>query len=591
MNRKERRAAGNRGAMPAPRASPLSAMLLGLASPGPAPAQQSISIDHAHAKTAAPRSTGRPPDVPQFIDSAAADARNRGGMARHAEGRLDEAIAAYRAAIQANPEFAEAYSNLGVALKAKGELEQAEASYARAIALYPEFAAAHVNLGVVLHAQGQAAKAIASFERALALDPGHPAAHSNLIFARNFDPALDTAAQQAEHSRWYARHGAHLAVAIAPHGNAPEPERRLRVGYVSADFRDHSAALIFAPVLRRHDKAQFDVVCYSNSHREDATTDALRLAATLWRETASISDQDLAALIRADRIDILIDLSGHTAGNRLLVFARKPAPVQVSAWGHAAGTGLATIDALFSDAIMAPAEERHLFAERIVDLPCAIGYEAPEDAPAVSALPATANGHLTFGSLNHPSKISPAVLRCWAEILHAVPHSRLLLEDRAFDEAGQQDRMRAALAAHGVAGDRLILRGSSSRADHMAICGQIDVALDPFPYGGGITTCETLWMGVPAVTLHGRTATARIGASIMIALGLADWAARSEEEYVALALAKARDLAVLAELRQGLRARMGASAFADPERYARAVEAAYRMLWREWCARATAART
>ncbi|MBI3706767.1 MAG: tetratricopeptide repeat protein [Proteobacteria bacterium] len=558
--------------------------------------------------------------VTSDVAETAARVLNTHGSAVQGRGDFAAAARAYRAAITMQPDLADAYSNLGTALKAQGDLEEAVAHYNRAIALRPDYAEAHNNLGVAQYALHQSEQAMASFRRALemrpdlgeafnnlgnalldqtrleealasyrralAVQPNLARAHSNLIFAMSFLPDIDTAGQYAEQRRWYAAHGQALAATIAPHGNDRSPERRLRVGYVSADFYRHSAQYAFGPVLRHHDPAAVEVVCYSGVIKEDDTTAPLRAEAALWRSTLGVADDALAAQIRADAIDILVDLSGHTGGNRLPVFARKPAPVQVSAWGHVAGTGLPTIDALFGDPVVVPIEERPLFAERVVDLPCAIGYEAPPDAPEVAPAPSARFGYVTFGSLNRLAKVNDAVLRVWAEVLKACPGSRLLLKDWRLDEAMQCERVLSVLARHGVWGERVELRGGGAHLDHMAAYADIDIALDPFPHGGGITTCEALWMGVPVVTLAGRNVASRMGASIMTALGLADWAARSEEEYVALAAAKARDVAPLAALRQGLRAKLSASAVGDAARYTRAVETAYRALWRKWCGRA-----
>jgi predicted O-linked N-acetylglucosamine transferase (SPINDLY family) len=518
-----------------------------------------------------------------------ADAINNLGNIHFEQDRFDDALAEYNKVVVLKPSMVRAHCHLGLTLRSLGRLSEAEASQRRALALDPDFAEAHVNLGSDLFIQGRIAEALDSYDRALALRPDFTEAHSTRVLIRGFDPSLDTATQQAEHKRWYAAHGVKLAAAAAPHGNDADPDRRLRVGYVSADFCLHSASYSFGPVLRHHDPAKIEIVCYSGTRREDDVTSDLRAAASLWRDTRALSDDAFAAQVRADRIDILVDLSGHTAGNRLPAFARKPAPVQVSAWGYAAGTGVAMIDAIFSDPVVAPASERHHFAERVVDLPCVIGYEAPPESPPVAASPSTTCGFVTFGGLHHLLKLSDAVLKCWAMIVRQSPDSRLLLKDHGLDDPVQQQRIRQAFAAHGISPDRLILLGGTPQIEHLAAYDQVDIALDPFPYGGGITTCEALWMGVPAVTLCGKTVTARVGASIMTALELGDWVAHSEEEYVALAVTKTRDLAALGELRRGIRGRFAASALGDPVRYTRAVEAAYRMLWREWCARARSA--
>jgi len=303
-----------------------------------------------------------------------------------------------------------------------------------------------------------------------------------------------------------------------------------------------------------------------------------------WRPVSALSDEALAAQIRADRVDILVDLSGHSEGNRLLVFARKPAPVQVTAWGHATGTGMPAIDYFFSDAVSVPQSARPLFAETVYDLPCVIGFEAPGDAPPVAELPAlTAKmaGRITFGCLNRFSKVTPAALELWARIVKAVPGSRLLLKDGALDEPALRERVRADLARLGLAPERVELRGATSRREHILGYSEVDIALDPFPQNGGITTWEALWMGVPVVAKLGASIPSRLSGAILVACGLREWAVESDEAYVAAAVGAASDLAALAQLRGGMRERILATPAGNPLRYAQAVEEAYRAFWKK----------
>jgi predicted O-linked N-acetylglucosamine transferase (SPINDLY family) len=517
-----------------------------------------------------------------------ADFHGNLGTVHESRGDLAAAEAALRRAVALAPGTADFHSNLGNVLKAQGRLAEAVASYARALALCPDHPQAHNNLGTALTAQRRFAEAAAHYRRALALDPGYAEAHSNLIFALDLDPDAPPSLAFAERRRWNAVHAAPNAATLAPHPNDRTPERRLRVGYVSADFRRHSAATGFAPLILAHDRERFDVVCYSGVARPDELTERFRAAATAWRSTLGVSDERLAATIRDDAIDILVDLAGHSAGHRLRAFARRPAPIQCTGWGHAAGTGLDAIDYLFADAVTAPPADRALFREEIVELPALIAYAAPEAAPEPGPLPAPPRGHVTFGCLNRPWKVTDATLAVWAEILRRLPAARLVMKFVGLDAPAAQQPFREALTARGIGADRVLFLGGSDHAAHLATYRDIDIGLDPFPHGGGVTALEALWMGVPFVTRLGDRIAGRMGASLLDALGLHDWVATGADDYVRRAVRHATDLDALATLRAGLRARLAASPLCDHRAYCRAVEDAYRAMWRRWCASAAA---
>ena len=506
------------------------------------------------------------------------------GVALKTLGRFDEAIARYRAAVALDPRNVDAHDYLGNALREIGRLAEGIAEHRAALALDPTRPSALNNLASGLFAQGEIGEALKSFRRALELKPDFAEAHSNLIFALDFDPAIGTEEQQAERARWWERHGRRHAASILPHANERDPKRRLRVGYVSADFLGHSAAVLFAPVVTGHDPVAVEVVCYSNAPREDAMTATFKARAKAWRNVHGVSDEAMAAKIRADGIDVLVDLSGHSAGNRLPVFARKPAPIQVTAWGHGTGTGLRTIDALFADAVTVPTPERRFFAERIVDLPASLTFAPAAYAPAVEELPARREGLVTFGSLNRMAKTADDNLALWARIANEAGGARVLLKDRVFDDTAQRGRVTSVFGREGVGPDRLVLLGGSSHRDHLAAYGRIDIGMDPFPHGGGVSTLEALWMGVPVVTLVGRTIAGRFSAAMQTAIGLGDFAVPDLESYAARAVAAARDLDRLAAIRAELRQRVAASPVGNAKRYVSAVEAAYRELWTRWCA-------
>ncbi|MEO5374601.1 MAG: tetratricopeptide repeat protein [Alphaproteobacteria bacterium] len=517
-----------------------------------------------------------------------AEAHNNLGILHHRRGSLDQAETHYRQALAAAPGLAEAHDNLGLVLQTLGRAGEAEERHRCALKLRPDFANAHNNLGSCLQQQGHLDEARACFRKTIQLAPNTVGAHSNLIFLLDYEPGQTTASQQEERRRWYERHARPLVTAAATtvrHANLPDPGRRLRVGYVSADFRQHSAARIFGPVIANHDPGQVETVCYSGvtAEEEDDTTALIRRHASLWRRTAAMSDEALAATVRADGIDILVDLSGHSGGNRLLVFARRPAPVQVTAWGLANGTGLPVIDAFLADPVAVPPAERPLFAETVVDLPCIIALGRPEEAPPVGPLPALSAGHVTFGCLNRLAKVSPAALALWARVLSRVPESRLVIKDTQLNDPDQRRRLLDAMTGLGIAAGRLELLGGTGRAEHLAVHGRVDIALDTLPQTGGVTSLEALWQGVPVVTLEGTTPAARTCAAVNAALGLEAFIAADEAAYVDLAVTHAADLSRLASLRAGLRQRLEDSPVGNPALYTRAVESVYRDLWRRWC--------
>jgi predicted O-linked N-acetylglucosamine transferase (SPINDLY family) len=512
-----------------------------------------------------------------------AEAHSNLGNALEDLGRLDEAAACHRHALQLAPHYAEAHVNLGNLLKLQVRLDEAINCYRHALHLRPDLAVAHNNLGNALRDRGEIDEAIACYRRALQLAPDYAEAHSSLVFSLHYHPDYDAAAILREARDWHHRHAEPLAPSHRPHENDPAPDRRLRVGYVSPDFREHPAAFFLAPLLANHDRSQVEIYCYAGVTRPDGVTDRLRACAAAWRSTVGLADDSLADLIRSDRIDVLVDVTLHMAGGRLLVFARRPAPVQVTWLGYPGTTGLSAIDYRLTDPHLdAPGETDAHYAEQSVRLPETFWVYDPltGEEPGVNPLPALDGGPFTFGSLNNFCKVNAASLALWAAVLGAVPGSRFLL----LAPAGQaRDWVRTQLERNGVGGERVVFVDRLPRPEYLRVYQQIDLGLDPLPYNGHTTSLDAAWMGVPTVTLAGRTVVGRAGRSLLCNLDLLELAAESPDEYVAIAAGWARDWRRLAELRSGLRGRMATSPLMDGTRFCRGLEATYRQVWRDWC--------
>ncbi len=548
-----------------------------------------VNPQHLHAwksRGNALRGLARLADAIASYDSALAIApddigawTNRGEMLRLL-GRLDDALASTERALSINPEIPETWLVRSSILLMKGRVTDAQASCQRALAIKPDYAKALTVLGQCHLQQANAEAAIACFDRSLAIKPDDENTLSSKIFALDFSADGDFTVHQAARSEWWRRIGSKMsAERPAQYHNDRDPNRRLVVGYVSAEFRDRSAAYTFRLVLENHDKTQFEVICYSGTPTEDAVTDSFRHVADRWRNALQWSDDQLVDCVLADKVDILIDLSGHTDGNRLRAFARKPAPMQVTAWGHATGTGLPTIDYLFSDPVYVPAEVRHLVTEQICDLPCLIVIEPPRAELRCNEPPVTSNGHVTYGVFSRVSRFSDAAIGVWARILQSDVTARLLIKDHLINDASIQSRLMKNFAAHAIAPDRICLMGATSREDHLAAYQRIDICLDPIPHGGGVSTWEPLHMGVPIVTKLGNGMASRAGGAILSAIGMTDWIATDDDQYVDIALRSNPDR--LRTIRHELPDLIDRRC--SPAAYTRAVEAAYRTMWRKYC--------
>ena len=501
------------------------------------------------------------------------------------EGAVNQAISSYQRAVHINPRHADAYYNLGNAYGLQQRPTEAVLALAQASQISPANPVILTNLGAQLLKIGRVDEAVNAFTAALQLAPNDVFTRSNLILATCYATS-DPVEIYAQCKEWDLIHGASHHGKVQTPVERPEPERSLRVGYVSADFRHHAAAHWIEPLLAGHQHQEFSIFCYSNSKLSDAVTDRLKQYADVWIETTDLDDDALEKQIRHDQIDILVDLSGHTDGNRLPVFVRRPAPVQVSWFGLPVSTGLKAIDYRFSDQDLDPQEAAaHCYSEELFRLSRFYAAFAPEPgAPTVTPLPSARSGFVTFASLNSLAKLTPGMYALWAEILNSTPHSRLLMQAAGLDNEATARSVRDRFAAHGVLADRLTLRGWTNIEEFLHLGSQADIALDPFPFNGGVTTCQSLWMGLPVVTMSGASAASRVGRSILKRIGLAALVAETPEQYRAVATELAKNQVALKELRGSMRARMAEGGLLDGAGLADEVEAAYRNMWRRRCA-------
>ena len=507
------------------------------------------------------------------------ETHNNMGVALKSLGRMDEALACYQEALRLDRDFASALSNLGNVLAHQGRLQEASSAYERALQLAAD-AEVHSNLGKVLLAQGQLESACVQYREALRLAPAHAEAHSNLLFAMNYAATQDPDALFSEHKHWGELH-AQTSVPALDDTRPRDPERRLKIGYVSPDLRKHSVAYFMESLLANHDPGQVEVFCYAHVEHGDEVTESLKGRVEHWRNIWGMADPAAAETIRSDGIDILVDLAGHTAHNRLGVFALRPAPVQVSYLGYPNTTGLPQMDYRLTDAWADPPGQAPCHTETLVRLPRGfLCYTPPREAPAVGPLPAAHTGHVTFGSFNALPKIGPAVIALWAQLLRAIPDARLILKNTSLRDAATRERYARLFQDHGIAPHRLEwVAWLPASADHLALYNRVDIALDTFPYNGTTTTCEALWMGVPVVALAGNRHAGRVGVSLLERMGLAELIAQTPEQYIERAVRLADDRNRLSHLRRQLRARMLQSPLCDARAHSRDIEAAYRQMW------------
>ncbi|MET4219906.1 putative O-linked N-acetylglucosamine transferase (SPINDLY family) [Bradyrhizobium sp. LB7.2] len=495
--------------------------------------------------------------------------------------RLEQALADFDAALALSP-------RLEVALQGKAQVNILKGNTAEAMAVVQTLLEGNPrsDIGIALLAscyasQGEIATALGHLDAGLAIAPDYADLIGRKIFLLDYLPGADFAVQQAARKHWWDAIGAKLPQrALSP--RKLDPDKRISIGYVASEFRNQSAAFALLPVLRHHDHARFEIVCYSCSPLRDEITDKFRSMADVWVDAWQFSDDELADRIQADGIDILIDVSGHSTGNRLHVFARKPAPIQVTGFGHATGTGLQTMDHVLADPIFIPQSARHLLAEKVHDLPCLITIDPILDVPP-SEPPMLRNGYVTFGVFNRIYKISDEAISVWSTVMREVTGSKIIIKHTLLDDPLLRGRLVARFVARGVAVENIVCLGSTSRHEHLLAFAKVDISLDTFPQNGGVSTWESLYGGVPVVAKLGNGASSRASGSIVAAVGLEGWVAEDDDGYAAIACKYAAQPAHLTKLRAELPARIAASRAGNVELYTREVEAAYRQFWRDYC--------
>ena len=550
------------------------------------------------------------------LKPAYAEAHNNLGNALRDLGRLQQAVASYRKAITLKPGYSEAHSNLGNALQDLGRLAEAQECYKKAIELKPGYAEAHNNMGNILKSLGRLTESEASYRQALALQPGYaevcnnlgnalkdmgrlreaevcyrqavafkpdlPKVHSNLLFMLNYVENLSPGACLDEALR-YGASVSRLATHKFSSWDHGKKSGKMRIGFVSGDFRNHPVGYFLEGLLSKLDLSKFELAAYVTSPQEDSLTERIRRKFTLWRALYGMTDAAAARMIHEDGVHILIDLAGHTEHNRLPVFAFKPAPIQVSWLGYFATTGVQEIDYVLGDPHVTPVEEEHHFSERIRRLPeTYLCFTPPALDMEVGALPALSNGYVTFGCFNNLTKMNDGVVSLWSRVLHAVDGSKLFLKTKQLEDPHVASRTKERFQAFGISADRLLLEGHTSRTDYFKSYDRVDLALDPFPYPGGTTSVEGLWMGVPVLAKRGNCFIAHNGETIAHNSGQTEWIAQDESDYLAKAIHFASNLEALGRLRARLRKQVLASPLFDAALFATRFGEAMNDMWEDY---------
>ncbi len=533
------------------------------------------------------RESGRPTEAIEYYQKALAlepgNASTLGKLGHLLAnlGHYEEALNAFRRATESDPESAPAHDNLGFVLMQMNRYDEAAVALKKAVEINPSDANAWNNLGSVYQRQCLVDEGIACHRRAIDLRPGFIMAHSNVLFDMHFSHAYTPEEMAEAHKEWSRRHEKPLRRKAYRHSPRDSKQKPLRVGFVSPNFEPHPVSYFLAPIFRVRDPQEWQAVCYSDVLTRNRISDKFRRQADTWRDIAGLKDDEVADLVRKDEIDVLVDLAGHTGHNRLLVFARKPAPVQVSWIGYFDTTGLEAMDYLIADATCLPQEYEHLYTEKIIRLPDGfLCYDRPSVAPEVNALPALERGYITFGSFNQLAKVQLPVVEAWAKLLEQVQSARLVMRCKALGDKSVRERYARLFEALGVSRDRLDLLPGTSLKGYFESYHQIDISLDPFPFVGGTTTCDSLWMGVPVVTFTGDRFCSRHSASHIRNVGLGKLVAEDLDGYLELAAELAGDLGLLVQIRATLREMCAKSPLFDAERFHRNFVNALRQMWK-----------
>lgn len=500
------------------------------------------------------------------------------------QGKLEEALDKYNEAILIDPNYAEAYNHSGVVLFSKGMVSEATSLFDQALNIRPDYPEALSNKANLLMVSGDAENAITCYRKSLNLCPNSVYVRSNLLLSMNYLPDITQESIFRESTSW-ENHRSVQVCRIALDSYFSDNSRRIRIGYISPDYRKHSVSYFFEPLLRNHNRNKFEIFCYSDVAFPDETTRKLEAYGDGWRNIYGKSDDDVCDIILNDRVHILVDLAGHTGKNRLSVFIRKPAPIQISWLGYPNTTGLSTMDFCISDEIAEPeGDNDRFYSERILRLKTGfLCYAPPSDAPLLTERPNKINGYITFGSFNNITKISPREVEVWSQILNKVEDSVLVLKSLYFVDSSIRNRLLDIFSYYGIGNERIrLLQAEISSKNHLMKYSQIDVALDTFPYNGTTTTCEALWMGVPVITLRGERHAGRVGASILHRLGLDDLIAESVENYISIAEMLSNDRKYYNRICRDLRGRMLKSQLCDSYKFASSIENVFIRLWNDY---------